>query len=577
MRIFENDDESDYSKKGEIETEIILDLEEALDDSDFDDKETERIANTIKSYWENYLNMDKRSISKYISSNVRKMTQFNKKLSDGSEEFLDDLTLEWTEYERPDNKIAARMEIYDLTILEDSSDYAIAYYWMEVEGGVRWQYSSNKCVLQIFENQDGDWKLIHHIDGSADDDDDEEDDEFELNFEYAYPVNNLDRAVKFYTPILGKPDFVNDTMAYFRLNDPGFFLDATGLFGYAEVRKKKPNGFPIIYVKNLAQETERLKENDVDFLENTDSKPKKWNGDPCALIKDLDGNVLLLVERVYRAEEGTSSVTGFKGDSKYVEAAEAVASAWMNLDKKTLSSMNGEDGYWFDCSRITTFGIHDGKEEIINYLEKHYWKNLDHTDECIAGTWHAENLKEVSLSDYTVISYEREFTGNGRHPVKFKSFVTHIFESSDELIFTFINNSTVCDGMVLDLDNTEHPVRNIEKAEKFYSEQLEFGEPYSDEDYRGYWSDNSVHGIYEADEEDDLIHDEKTNGLLSFDVLSAKETYEYLQKQEVEFPVIPSQNDKKGMDEQNGYIQIVATDSEGNLVTFSEYTGKRKK
>ncbi|MCB1190737.1 MAG: hypothetical protein H7A23_11410 [Leptospiraceae bacterium] len=44
----------------------------------------------------------------------------------------------------------------------------------------------------------------------------------------------------------------------------------------------------------------------------------------------------------------------------------------------------------------------------------------------------------------------------------------------------------------------------------------------------------------------------------------------------VNFPLIGAVNDKQGIDIQPGYKQVVSTDSEGNLVIFSEYSGKRK-
>ncbi len=64
------------------------------------------------------------------------------------------------------------------------------------------------------------------------------------------------------------------------------------------------------------------------------------------------------------------------------------------------------------------------------------------------------------------------------------------------------------------------------------------------------------------------LENEKTNGDASFAVMSAKETYEYLKEQDVHFPVIGSQNSKQGIDKQPGYTQIVAADSEGNIITF---------
>ena len=566
------------SKKNEIKASVNLDLEEALEYSELNDKNTKALADVIKNYWKCYLHMDKEGIAKYISNDVRKMPEHRGKVSDGAEQFLNDISLEWTQYERPDSVIAIEMEIYDLNIWADdksSPTYAIVNYWNYMEGGARWEFEENHFVLQIFKYKNDTWKLIHFIDGAADDEDENENG-FDLIFEYAYPVNDLQRAINFYSPILGKPDFVTDSQAYFRLKNPGFFLDNSGLFGFAEVHKNKGNGFPIVYVKNIENEIKRLKNNDVQFLAGTDRDPKIWNNDKCVLIKDIDGNVLAIMERNYKVEKGNAAVTGFTGDSKYIKAAKKAAEAWMNKDSESLSSLVGKDGSWFDCSRVKLFGLHYGKKEIVKYLKRHYWKNVDHTENSITGIWAAKNFKEVSLDDYTIVSYEREFTGNGNHMIKMQSFVTHIFESPDELVFTVINDSTMTDNPELDLDYCQHPVRNLKKAEKFYTKQLQFGDPYSDEGYRGYWSDNSVYGIYEVEEDEHLIKYEKTNGDASFSIMSAEETYKYLKKQNVHFPLIASQNDKQGIDRQPGYIQIVAIDSEGNIVTFTEYTGERE-
>ena len=50
-----------------------------------------------------------------------------------------------------------------------------------------------------------------------------------------------------------------------------------------------------------------------------------------------------------------------------------------------------------------------------------------------------------------------------------------------------------------------------------------------------------------------------------------KEVYEYLQSKGASFPVVEAINDTSGIDEQPGYNQILAIDSEGNLVNFSDY------
>lgn len=172
---------------------------------------------------------------------------------------------------------------------------------------------------------------------------------------------------------------------------------------------------------------------------------------------------------------------------------------------------------------------------------------------------------------------ERILIGSGFHPFKGKSFVTHIVDSEGSVLFTFINNSTMNDGFAQELDYTGHPVQNLKKAEKFYSEQMELGSPYTDTCWRGYWSNNTVYGIFEASTEIDGIPQEnKSNGYISFWIFSADQTYKYLKDKNVDFPLLDSVNKKKGLDTQPGYRQVVSTDSEGNLVIFTEYSGKRK-
>jgi hypothetical protein len=65
----------------------------------------------------------------------------------------------------------------------------------------------------------------------------------------------------------------------------------------------------------------------------------------------------------------------------------------------------------------------------------------------------------------------------------------------------------------------------------------------------------------------------RTNGHVSFWINSAKETHAYLKKEGSTFLKIPAINSRKGVDPQPGYTQILATDSEGNALLFTEYPG----
>ena len=128
----------------------------------------------------------------------------------------------------------------------------------------------------------------------------------------------------------------------------------------------------------------------------------------------------------------------------------------------------------------------------------------------------------------------------------------------------------------LSLDYTGYPVTSLPEADRFYRRTMDLGSPYPDTGYRGFWSSFSVFGIYVADRPTDgLPRPRESNGYVSFWVDSADDVYAYLQSQGSQFPHIPAINDGPGIDEQPGYRQVLATDSEGNGVVFTEYTGRR--
>ena len=62
-----------------------------------------------------------------------------------------------------------------------------------------------------------------------------------------------------------------------------------------------------------------------------------------------------------------------------------------------------------------------------------------------------------------------------------------------------------------------------------------------------------------------------SNGYADLSIRSADEVYEYLKSVGSAFPIVEAINDTSGIDEQPGYNQILAIDSEGNLINFSEY------
>jgi catechol 2,3-dioxygenase-like lactoylglutathione lyase family enzyme len=113
------------------------------------------------------------------------------------------------------------------------------------------------------------------------------------------------------------------------------------------------------------------------------------------------------------------------------------------------------------------------------------------------------------------------------------------------------------------------------ESERFYREKIGLGQPYTDEDWYGFWSRHAVFGLHKATRATDHFPvPRQANGHPSFWVASARKIVAYLTAQGSTFPVHPSINDRAGLDPQPGYVQVLSTDSEGNLILFTEYTGR---
>ena len=63
----------------------------------------------------------------------------------------------------------------------------------------------------------------------------------------------------------------------------------------------------------------------------------------------------------------------------------------------------------------------------------------------------------------------------------------------------------------------------------------------------------------------------RSNGYADLSIRSTEEVYAYLRSKGATFPLIEGINNVQGIDSQPGYKQILAVDSEGNLVNFSQY------
>lgn len=536
-----------------------------------DTNAAQALHDTITAFWQDYLRMD---MPKYLS----RFTPDAIRLSDragarqaGHAAIQAGMPIEWEAFERPNQRIAEQMSV-ERAEFHIAGNVATATYWLAISGGSRWEYTDQGLVFQAFVKQDGRWLVAHHTDTWSLDYDVEEQQpgtSATVDFDFAYPVNDLTRAIKFYTPLLGTPEVVTATRAIFNLKGGRFMLEASALGGGARVRKNLPNGYAVFSVKDAEAVSERITQT------NKMGALQKIGADTYGVGMDVDQNLFVILEKDFNTNtHAVPTISGFPKGTPAVDAAQQVMRAWLAMDAGTLQSVYAPNGTWFDNTRLKHRGQERGTS-IPRALQKTYWSHYDHGQQGMTAHVAVSNVHVRPLGTQSIVSYDRRLTGLGPHPFRDDAWVTQVFNRQNQLVHTFIVDNNRSTSPVLELDYTGYPVQNRDAARRFYTKALRFGEGYADESYYGFWSNHAVFGLYEANpKEDKLPQPRQANGYMSFWVRSAKETYAYLKQQGSSFPIIPAINDKQGIDTQPGYTQVVATDSEGNLIIFTEYSGR---
>lgn len=529
------------------------------------------LRDTIVDFWQDYLRMDTPEYLNHFTPDAIRLSGRAGARQAGHAAIKAGLPAEWEAFERPRNRIAEQMTV-ERAEFHMAGNVATAIYWLAVEGGSLWEYTDQGLVFQAFVKQDERWLVAHHTDTWSLDYDVEAQQPgagATVDFDFAYPVKDLARAIKFYTPLLGTPEAVTPTRAVFNLKGGRFILDTSTWGGRARVRKNLPNGYAMLLVADAESTAERVAQvSEIDA-------PQKTGADIYYAGVDADENLFVIWEKDFDTDtDAVPTVSGFPSGTPSVDAAQQVMRAWLTMDAETLKAMYASNGTWFDDTRLKHRGQERGAR-IAPALQKVYWPRYDHGEPGMTAHLEARNVHTRVFGSQFIVSYDMRLTGQGPHPFRDSAWVTQVFNRKNQVVHTFIVDNNRSTAPVLELDYTGYPVQDMSAARRFYAKTVRFGEGYADESYYGFWSNHAVFGLYEADpEEDNLPQPRQANGYMSFWVRSAKETYAYLKQQGRNFPVIPAINDKQGIDAQPGYTQVVTTDSEGSLIIFTEYSGR---
>jgi catechol 2,3-dioxygenase-like lactoylglutathione lyase family enzyme len=540
--------------------------------------DTNALREVIVGTWERYLHIDGAGLRTYLADDCIRMSGGwgAGTVQRGADSIVAQLGSEAQASERPTGIIAQEHAISDAELWFDpSGTAATAVYHDAVRSGYRWCDSNEGVVLQAFTKQAGRWRVAHWTDSSHSALGTDELGDETFKFDFSYPATDLNRAVDFYTPILGPPESLVGERAVFLLpRGWRFVLDATELDGIAKVSSGLPNGWATIYVEDVEAQLERLRSQGAQFV----GELRHDGPDLYAVgLDEPDLNPFVLLQRNYSTNGPLPSTPrGFTGGDAWVARAGEIARAWVSVDAAAIDSLYGKSGWLFDDTRIKTREFETGAE-VSRALSDVYWPRYDRSPEGLSVDLIARDAVSRQYGERAIVSYLQDLSGTGEHPFHETALVTHMLGADGRPIVSFTTASDWNAGTkVLGPDYIGYPTSDLKETERFYQHTMGFGVPYDDQAYRGWWSDNgSVYGTYTAHpSRDRLPRPNLPSAYNSFWVRSAKDTYSYLKQRGVSFPRIPAINGHQGITRYHGYTEVVATDSEGNLVIFTEYTGE---
>jgi len=273
--------------------------------------------------------------------------------------------------ERPSGyNSSMQLEIGDMQI-HSEKNFSIALYSVAIRGGARWEYSDLATIFQVFHKVEDKWKIIGHIESFRLDNpninkpsDSVPNRRASFTFDFVYPVKDLQRAIDFYSPLLGSPEIVTSTSASFRVGDSYFELDSEHIDDRISVINGRANGYGIINVNSLSNIRDKIKD-----LLNINIKTKSCGRAECLITKDSSGNIIIW--RKYKPINTSQNKkptiqSGSESDQPPVYAKlTKVISAWITNDSSSLIDMHTNKAVWIDDA----YGIAQGKKQIKQALQ----------------------------------------------------------------------------------------------------------------------------------------------------------------------------------------------------------------
>lgn len=536
-------------------------------------EDSQKIMDLIETYHRYWLEGRNEALSKFLDEQIVRFRSEN--VSYGLTNVFRRIKNE-SRGERPSGyNSSMQLEIGDMQI-HSEKNFSTALYSVGIRGGARWEYSDLATIFQVFQKIDDTWKIIGHIESFRLDNskinkppDSVPNRRAPFAFDFVYPVKNIQRAIDFYSPLLGPPDIVTSTSASFRVRDSYFELESEPIDDRIKVINGRANGYAIINVNSLSDIKEKIKD-----LLDVNIRTKSCGEAECLIAEDFSGNIFIFREykttySLQNKKPTIQSLIELGQPPVFSKTIEAV-NAWITNDYSSLIDMHANKAIWIDDA----FGVAQGRKQIKQAL-KSRWESFDIGPNGINADLTTNNFQTRNIGDRHLVTLEMSIKMRANPKRSFNAVLTQVWKSEGldlKLEHTFITQKRyIKDTPVGSMDYTAYPVNDLGRAGRFYK-NLFGSEPYRDDNWFGFWSTTSVFGLVGPMSKNSwapIPH--SSNGYADLSIRSADEVYEYLRSAGSAFPIVEAINDTSGIDQQPGYNQILAIDSEGNLINFSEY------
>ncbi len=558
-------------------------------------EESENLREAVIDWQKAWTQRDVKACRRLLTEHVLIVSQNQAQILSGREAVMKALPKEWEYYETDDHGASALQSTLRRVNVEMQGNAALIHYYMDVTGGNRWSFEDTAAFTQIFVRNEieNTWQLAFSADVWNLDYDTESGKAGQpvFAYDYAMPVQDLARAVKFYQPLLGDPEALTKNLAVFEVKESRLYLVTREISDeLTQLRAGLPNGWAILTPPNFEQARENGEKQGVKFI----GTPQDFGGLKVLYGYEPSGNLIALARSptdttiVKRPElHIAETLSGDKLPAAIATADNHLWTTWLKGETDDFLQQCTSNIVLLDATRTRTQGWASGQKNVRKRLLNTFGNNdLDNAK----TAWQTRHpFAKLNLTEghtrrvgaWVVIA--RHSSGIGATPWQRRSEAldTRIFETeSAQLTIALTVSAAPARGIALEFDYAGIPATKAgwKATDKALQALTGNAANYHDEQWKGFWGERAVLGMFETElQTDKMPRNQEASTYLSLLVSKLETAMTHLKSTGAKFPIIPAINDKAGISKYAGYNQVLFTDSEGNGVVLTEYTGRSKR